>query len=79
MLQALKLAERTLQFADTLTILAEGHIRCGRVLHEEGSVTDAMRQYGQAVKYQPSSILAAIGHAQTQLKLGKPFLPSQSM
>ncbi|KAI0084919.1 RNA polymerase II-associated protein [Irpex rosettiformis] len=66
---ALKLAERTLQFADTLTILTEGHIRCGRVLHEQGAMSDAMRQYGQAAKGQPGNVLAAVGHAQTQLKL----------
>ncbi|KAI0688182.1 RNA polymerase II-associated protein [Cytidiella melzeri] len=67
--RALKLAERTLQFADTLTILTEGYIRCGRVLHEQGAVSEAMRQYGQAVKGQPGNVLAAVGHAQTQLKL----------
>ncbi|KAI0338297.1 TPR-like protein [Trametopsis cervina] len=67
--RALKLAERTLQFADTLTLLTEGHIRCGRVLHQEGSLSDAMKQYGQAVKGQPGNVLAAVGHAQAQLKL----------
>ena len=45
------------------------------MLHEQGAMSDAMRQYGQAAKGQPGNILAAVGHAQTQLKLGMCISP----
>ncbi|CAL1706150.1 unnamed protein product [Somion occarium] len=64
---ALKLAERTIQFADTLTVLTEGHIRAGRVLHAEGSTSEAMKHYSIAREGQPTNVLAAIGLAQMQM------------
>ncbi|THH01100.1 hypothetical protein EW026_g1546 [Hermanssonia centrifuga] len=66
--RALKLAERTIQFADTLTVLTDGHIRAGRVLHEDGSITDSVKHYTAAKTGQPSNMLATIGLAQVQLK-----------
>lgn len=69
-LQTLKLSERTAQFADTLTILTEGYIRSGRVIHAEGSTSDALKQYTKAREGQPANILAAIGLAQMQMLTG---------
>ncbi|KAG1889868.1 hypothetical protein F4604DRAFT_1707232 [Suillus subluteus] len=43
--RALKLAERTIQFADTLTLLTEGNLRAARVLHAEGSLKEATKYY----------------------------------
>lgn len=68
--QALKLSERTIQFADTLTVLTEGYIRSGRVLHAEGSTADALKQYSKAREGQPANVLAAIGLAQMQMLNG---------
>ena len=68
--QALKLAERTIQFADTLTVLTDGYIRAGRVLQETGSLQDAIKQYTYAREGQPANVLASIGLAQAQLKTG---------
>lgn len=69
--QALKLAERTIQFADTLTVLTDGYIRAGRVLQETSSLPDAIKQYSHAREGQPANVLASIGLAQAQLKNGK--------
>ncbi|KII92703.1 hypothetical protein PLICRDRAFT_51061 [Plicaturopsis crispa FD-325 SS-3] len=66
--RALKLAERTIQFADTLTVLTEGYLRAGRVSHAEGSVTLATKYYLEGTKGQPKHILGAIGLAQMQMK-----------
>ncbi|KAF5351734.1 hypothetical protein D9756_007677 [Leucocoprinus leucothites] len=66
--RALKLAERTIQFADTLTILTEGHLRAGRVCHAEGSHIQAERFYSAAIDGQPKHVLGAIGLAQMQLQ-----------
>jgi RNA polymerase-associated protein CTR9 len=68
--QALKLAERTIQFADTLTIFTEGHLRAGRVCHAEGSHVQAKRFYSAATSEQPKHVLGAIGLAQVQLQHG---------
>ncbi|EKM80576.1 hypothetical protein AGABI1DRAFT_126637 [Agaricus bisporus var. burnettii JB137-S8] len=66
--RALKLAERTIQFADTLTIFTEGHLRAGRVCHAEGSHIQAKRFYSAATSEQPKHVLGAIGLAQMQLQ-----------
>ncbi|KAG6897532.1 hypothetical protein C0992_000517 [Termitomyces sp. T32_za158] len=66
--KALKLAERTIQFADTLTILTEGYLRAGRVSHAEGSLTDASKYYSAAVEGQPKHVVGAIGLAQMQMQ-----------
>ncbi|KAF5374557.1 hypothetical protein D9757_010165 [Collybiopsis confluens] len=66
--QALKLAERTMQFADTLTVLTEGYVRAGRVSHAEGNVLAATRYYTLATEGQPKHVLAAIGLAQMQMQ-----------
>ena len=64
----MKLAERTIQFADTLTVLTDGYIRAGRVLQQEGSHVEAGKHFATANQGQPGNVLAAIGLAQTQLK-----------
>ena len=68
--QALKLAERTIQFADTKTILTEGYLRAGRVSHARGSLSQATKFYVEAVKGQPQHIVGAIGMAQSQMLNG---------
>lgn len=69
-LQALKLAERTIQFADTLAVLTDGYIRAGRVCHAQGSHSDALKHYKQAAEGQSKNVPAAIGFAQMQLRNG---------
>lgn len=69
--QAMKLAERTIQFADTLTILTDGYIKAGRVSHAEGSDSDATRHFTEATKGPTVNAMAALGLAQIQLKAGK--------
>lgn len=68
--QALKLAERTIQFADTVTLLNEGYIRAGRVCHSEGSYEDATKHFKVAASGMPKNVLAAIGLAQMQMRNG---------
>ena len=68
--QALKLAERTIQFADTKTVLAEGYIRAGRVCHVDGSYEDAMSHYKKATETQPKNLIAVLGLAQMQIRTG---------
>lgn len=69
-LQALKLAERTIQFADTMAVLTDGYIRAARVCHAEGSYGDALKHYKQAAEGHSKNVLAAIGFAQMQLRNG---------
>lgn len=69
-LQALKLAERTVQYADTLTVLTEGYIRAARVYHAESNIPDATKYYSKAKEGQPTNVLASVGLAQMQLKNG---------
>ena len=78
-LQALKLAERTIQFADTMAVLTEGHIHAGRVCHAEGSYSDALKHYKQATEGQSKNVLAAIGFAQMQLRNGMLFCVTSSL
>ncbi|KAJ7028536.1 RNA polymerase II-associated protein [Mycena alexandri] len=66
--RALKLAERTIQFADTLTVLTEGYIRAGRVSHAEGSLAHATKYYSSATEGQPKHVIGAIGLAQMQMQ-----------
>ncbi|KAJ3507290.1 hypothetical protein NMY22_g16975 [Coprinellus aureogranulatus] len=65
--RALKLAERTIQFADTLTLLTEGYLRAGRVSHAQGDNNQAEQCYSAALKGQPKNVIAAIGMAQMQM------------
>ncbi|KAF8198079.1 RNA polymerase II-associated protein [Pholiota molesta] len=65
--RALKLAERTIQFADTITILTEGYLRAGRVSHASGSIAQATKFYTAAVEGQPKNVTGAIGLAQMQM------------
>ncbi|VDB88728.1 unnamed protein product [Peniophora sp. CBMAI 1063] len=64
---ALKLAERTVQFADTLSLLTDGHVRAGRVSHADGSYDAATTHYTKAAEGQPKNVLANIGLAQMRL------------
>ncbi|KAJ7263165.1 hypothetical protein B0H12DRAFT_1231010 [Mycena haematopus] len=66
--QASKLAERTIQFADTLTVLTEGYIRAGRVLHAEGSLAQATKYYSSATEGQPKRVVGAVSLAQMQMQ-----------
>ncbi|KAJ7933907.1 RNA polymerase II-associated protein, partial [Mycena leptocephala] len=66
--RALKLAERTIQFADTLTVLTEGYIRAGRVSHAEGSLAHATKYYSSATEGQPNHVIGAVGLAQMQMQ-----------
>ncbi|KAI8993957.1 RNA polymerase II-associated protein [Trametes punicea] len=66
--RALKLAERTIQFADVKGILCDGYIRAGRVCHKEGSSRDAMAHFQKAKEARKDNVLATIGLAQLQLK-----------
>ncbi|KAF9518383.1 hypothetical protein BS47DRAFT_1338316 [Hydnum rufescens UP504] len=65
---ALKLAERTIQYADTLAVLADGHLRAARVGHASGKFDDARRHYASAVEGSPKHLLANIGMAQMQIQ-----------
>lgn len=69
--QALKLAERTIQFADTLTLYTEGNLRAARVLHAEGLLKEATKYYSTATEGQPKHIVGAIGMAQMQMQNGE--------
>lgn len=69
--RALKLAERTIQCADTLTVFTDGSVRAARAFHLEGDVSMASVRYADAIKGQPKHILAGIGLAQTQLHNSK--------
>ncbi|CDO69163.1 hypothetical protein BN946_scf185042.g65 [Trametes cinnabarina] len=66
--RALKLAERTIQFADVKGILCDGYIRAGRVCHKEGSIRDAMGHFQKAKEARKDNVLATIGLAQLQLR-----------
>ncbi|KAJ7658031.1 RNA polymerase II-associated protein, partial [Mycena rosella] len=74
--RALKLAERTIQFADTLTVLTEGYIRAGRVSHAEGSIPQATKYYSSATEGQPKHVIGAIGLAQMQMQNGSSIAPN---
>lgn len=66
--RALKLAERTVQFSETLTLLSAGHIHAGYLSQVDGTSTDALRHYNHALKSNPKNLLAAMGLAQVQVK-----------
>jgi RNA polymerase-associated protein CTR9 len=65
------LAERTIQFADTLAVLTEGYTRAGRACHADGSLTKATKYFTTAIEEQPKNTVAAIGLAQMQMKNGE--------
>lgn len=69
-LQALKLAERAIQFADTLPVLTDGYLRAARVSHAEGSLQQATKHYMATTDGQSKPVLGAIGLAQMQMKNG---------
>ncbi|TDL26025.1 TPR-like protein [Rickenella mellea] len=67
-LRVLKLAERTIQFADTLPLLSDGYIHAGQIAQAEGSTGDAIKHFTAALKSHPKSIQAAVGLAQMQVQ-----------
>jgi len=67
---SLKLAERTIQYADTLSLLADGHLRAGRTLHIEGNRhVEAAKHYETVNKNMPG-VLASVGLAGIYLQKG---------
>jgi RNA polymerase-associated protein CTR9 len=67
-LKALKLAERTVQYADTLALLTEGNFRVARVHHHDGNTQLATRHYQLAVETQQRHTLSALGVAQMHIQ-----------
>ena len=72
-IKALKLAERTIQFADVKGILCDGYIRAGRVTHRESSLQDAASHFTKAKEARKDSVLATIGLAIAARILGSGF------
>lgn len=66
----MKLSERTIQFADTLTLLTEGYTRAGRVAHAEGDLFEAAKNFTLATEGSKTAV-ASVGLAQVQIKNGK--------
>ncbi|KDQ14109.1 hypothetical protein BOTBODRAFT_32898 [Botryobasidium botryosum FD-172 SS1] len=66
--KALKLAEHTIQFADTLAVVSDGHLRMARVSHAQNMIEDAAKHYEIAAENSPHSTLAQVGLAQLQVK-----------
>jgi RNA polymerase-associated protein CTR9 len=56
-----------MQFADTVMLLTEGHLRIARVFHSDGSAAPATKHYQEALAGQPKHVLASLGLAQMQL------------
>ena len=71
--RSLKLAVRTIRFAETLALLSAGHIHASYLSQVEGTLMDALRHYNTALKNNPKNLLAALGLAQIQVKQGKSF------
>ena len=69
-LQALKLAERAIQHADTLAVLSDGYVRAARVSHAQGQYEEAKELYVHASDGSPGNIIATVGLAQIQLHSG---------
>jgi RNA polymerase-associated protein CTR9 len=67
-LKALKLAERTVQYADTMTLLTEGNYRVAKVHHSEGNHQLASKHYQQAADSQQKHLLSSLGLAQMNLQ-----------
>ncbi len=74
-IQAHKLAERTIQFADILPVVAAGHIHAGQLAQADGLIPDAIRHFNAALKGNPKNPLAAVGLAQMQIQNGASFFP----
>lgn len=68
---ALKLAERTVQYADTLVVLSDGYIRAALVSHAEGLMSEAMKHYIAAKEGLPNNIVANVGLAQMYIHNGE--------
>ena len=75
---ALKLAERTVQYADTWVVLSDGYIRAALVSHAEGHMTEAIKHYTAAKEGSPNNIVANVGLSQMYIHNGKTLIFSVS-
>ncbi|KAG9103027.1 hypothetical protein FRC06_000428 [Ceratobasidium sp. 370] len=66
--KALKAAERTIQYADTLSVAVNGRLRAARVSHTEGNYSAALVHYRAAAEEPGKSVLADIGLAQMHVQ-----------
>ncbi|QRV87479.1 RNA polymerase II-associated protein [Ceratobasidium sp. AG-Ba] len=66
--KALKAAERTIQYADTLSVAVNGRLRAARVSHTEGNYGVALTHYRAASEEPGKSLLADIGLAQMHVQ-----------
>lgn len=71
---ALKLAERTIQFAETLALFSAGQIHAAYLAQLNNQTAEATRFYSAALKSNPKNPIASIGLAQQQYKTGMPSL-----
>ncbi|KAG8995767.1 hypothetical protein FRB94_011657 [Tulasnella sp. JGI-2019a] len=65
--RSLKLAERAIQYADTLPVVSDAQVRAARSCHALGLHEQAMRHYTSAAEGAPTKALAWIGKAQMHL------------
>ncbi|KAF8306266.1 TPR-like protein [Clavulina sp. PMI_390] len=66
--RALKLAERTIQFSDTLSLVVDGHLRAAQVAHANANWDDARTHYAGALENNPKNLIANLGLAQIQIQ-----------
>ncbi|KAG8935468.1 hypothetical protein FRC03_009248 [Tulasnella sp. 419] len=62
--KALKIAERAIQFADTLPVVSDSYLRAARACHDLGYDDLARKHYAAAAENSPTKVLAWIGKAQ---------------
>ncbi|ORY91479.1 hypothetical protein BCR35DRAFT_323300 [Leucosporidium creatinivorum] len=63
----IKLAERTIQFADTRVLLSEGHLAVARALHAQGEEA-SINEYKLSTDANPDQLIAQLAMAQGWLK-----------
>jgi RNA polymerase-associated protein CTR9 len=68
--KALKLAERAIQYADTLSVLNEGYIKAARVCHADNNPVLATRYFTLATDGNPKHVMSSLGLAQMQINNG---------
>ena len=69
-MKALKLAERAIQYADTLSVLNEGYIKAARVCHADNQPVSATRYFTLATDGNPKHVMSSLGLAQMQINNG---------
>ncbi|KAG8900293.1 hypothetical protein FRB99_006134 [Tulasnella sp. 403] len=65
--RSLKLAERAIQFADTLAVVSDAHLRAARSCHDLGLMEQSMKHYSAAAEGSQNKVLAWIGKAQAHM------------